>query len=259
MKALAVITILLLSMVSSSYAQLHTEIVEYKQGDTVLEGYLAYDQSIQGKRPGILVVHEWDGLGQYAKMRADMLAKLGYVAFAADIYGKGIRPTKTEDKAAQAGIYRANRQLMRARAQAGLDQLLKSNLVNPQKVAAIGYCFGGGVVLELARSGAPLAGIVSFHGNLDTPNPQDAVNIKGQVLILHGGSDPYVGPEQVTAFQKEMTEAHANWQMVVYGGAVHGFTNSNNGDDPSKGVAYNPQADNRSWIEMQNFFDGIFK
>jgi dienelactone hydrolase len=259
MKALAVIAIILLGMVSNGYAQLHTEIVEYKQGETVLEGYLAYDQSIQGKRPGILVVHEWDGLGQYAKMRADMLAKLGYVAFAADIYGKGIRPTKPEDKAAQAGIYRGNRQLMRARAQAGLDQLLKSNLVDPQKVAAIGYCFGGGVVLELARSGAPLAGVVSFHGNLDTPNPQDANNINGQVLVLHGGSDPYVDSDQVTAFEKEMTDAHINWQMVVYGGAAHGFTNSNNGDDPSKGVAYNQQADKRSWIEMQNFFDRLFK
>ena len=259
MKALSIIAIMLLGMVSNSMAQLHNEIVDYKQGDATLEGYLVYDQSIQGKRPGVLVVHEWDGLGNYAKMRADMLARLGYVAFAADIYGKGIRPIKTEDKAAQAGIYRSDRALMRARAQAGLDQLLKSSLVDPLKVAAIGYCFGGGVVLELARSGAPLAGVVSFHGNLDTPNPQDANNIKCQVLALHGGSDPYVTSDQVQAFQKEMTDAHVNWQMVEYGGAVHGFTNSNNGDDPSKGVAYNAQADKRSWQEMQYFFDSLFK
>jgi len=259
MKALLFIPMIVCGLAANSKAQLHTEIVEYKQGDTALEGYLAYDQSIQGKRPGILVVHEWDGLGDYAKMRANMLAQLGYVAFAADIYGKGVRPTTTEQKSAQAGIYRSDRKLMRARAQAGLDELLKNKLVDPQKVAAIGYCFGGGVVLELARSGAPLAGAVSFHGNLDTPNLQDANNIKGQVLALHGGSDPYVGPEQVQAFEKEMSDAKVDWKLVVFGGAVHGFTNPNNGSDPAKGVAYNEKADKGSWRDMQEFFDNIFK
>jgi dienelactone hydrolase len=240
-------------------AQLHTETVIYKQDTTTLEGYLAYDQSIQGIRPGVLVVHEWNGLGDYVKMRADSLAKLGHVAFCADIYGKGVRPTTQDEMSKQAGFYRSNRPLMRARAKAGLDELLKNKLVDPKRIAVIGYCFGGGVALELARSGANIAGAVSFHGNLDTPNPDDAKNIKCRVLVLHGGNDPYVTRDNVNALWDEMTKAGVDWQMVVYSGAVHGFTNPANGSDPSKGVAYNEKADHRSWEEMRRFFNDIFK
>jgi dienelactone hydrolase len=239
--------------------KIHTETIEYKQDTTILEGYLAYDQTLQGPRPGIIIVHEWNGLGDYVKMRAEQLAKMGYVAFAIDIYGKGVRPKTQEESAAQATYYRNNRPLMRARAQAGLDLLSKNRLVDPTRIAAIGYCFGGGVVLELARSGADVAGIVSFHGNLDTPNTDDAKNIKGKVLVCHGGSDPYVTRDKVEAFQDEMTKAGVDWRMVMYGGAVHGFTNSANGTDPSKGLAYNKDADMRSWDEMKRFFDEIFK
>jgi len=148
---------------------------------------------------------------------------------------------------------------MRARAKAGLDQLLKNKLVDPKKIAVIGYCFGGGVALELARSGANIAGAVSFHGNLDTPNPDDAKNIKCRVLVLHGGNDPYVTRDNVNALWDEMTKAGVDWQMVVYSGAVHGFTNPANGSDLSKGVAYNEKADHRSWDEMRRFFNDIFK
>jgi dienelactone hydrolase len=249
----------ILIMAFQAQAQLHTETVEYKQGSTTLEGYLAYDQSIQGMRPGVLIVHEWNGLGDYVKMRADSLAKLGYVAFCADIYGKGVRPTTPDEMAKQAGIYRSDRPLMRARAVAGLDELRKNKLVDPKRIAAIGYCFGGGVVLELARSGAEIAGVVSFHGNLDTPNPQDAQNIKCRVLAMHGGDDPFVKREQVNAFWDEMTKANVDWQLVVYNEAVHGFTNPANGNDPSKGAAYNDKADHRSWEEMRRFFNDIFK
>lgn len=238
---------------------IRTEVVEYQQGDTVLEGYLAYDDTLEGQRPGVLVVHAWKGLGEYEKQRARQLAELGYVAFAADIYGKGVRPQTNEEAGTQAGIYRADRQLLRDRANAGLQVLQQHELTLPEKVAAIGYCFGGGTVLELARSGAPVAGVVSFHGNLDTPNPEDAKNIQGKVLVLHGADDPLVDNEQVQAFVREMQEAEANWQLVMYGEAVHSFTDPNAGDDPSKGTAYNAEADKRSWEAMKNFFGEIFE
>ncbi len=244
---------------SGTQAALRTQVVEYKQGNTTLEGYLAFDDAFSGKRPGVMVVHEWTGLGDYAKQRANQLAKLGYVAFAADIYGKGIRPNNPKDAAAQATIYRQDRPLMRDRAKAGLAVLQQNPLVDPQRIAAIGYCFGGGTVLELARSGAPVAGVVSFHGNLDTPKAEDAKNIKGKVLVLHGADDPYVPQEQVSAFAKEMDAANVDWQMVTYGETVHSFTNPEAGNDPTKGVAYNAKADRRSWGAMKQFFAELFQ
>jgi len=242
----------------AAWAEIKTQVVEYKQGDTVLEGYLAYDDAITTPRPGVLVVHTWTGVGDYVKQRTEQLAAEGYIAFAADIYGKGIRPNNPTDAAAQAKIYRSDRQLMRDRAQAGLTVLKNHPLSIDSQLAAIGYCFGGGVSLELARSGAPVAGVVSFHGNLDTPNPAAAQNIKGKVLVLHGASDPYVPPEQVAAFEKEMTTANVDWQLIAYGGAVHSFTEPAAGNDKSKGAAYDRQADVRSWAAMKQFFAEIF-
>lgn len=239
-------------------AAIQTRVIEYKQGNTVLSGYLAYDDALQGQQPGVMVVHEWTGLGDYVKERTRQLAELGYVAFAADIYGKGVRPQTPEAAAAQAKIYRDNRQLMRDRAQAGLAVLKQQPQVDPQKVAAIGYCFGGGTVLELARSGADLAGVVSFHGNLDTPQPKDAQQIKAKVLVLHGAADPLVPEAQVSAFTEEMAAAAVDWQLVAYGGAVHSFTNPDAGDDASDGVAYNARADRRSWADMRQFFAELF-
>jgi dienelactone hydrolase len=240
-------------------AKVRTETVTYRQGDTVLEGYLAWDDARRGRRPGVMVVHEWTGIGPYVQKRARQLASLGYVAFAADIYGKGVRPTTPKAAAAEAGKYRGDRALMRARARAGLDWLRGHRLVDPRRIAAIGYCFGGGVVLELARSGAPVAGVVSFHGNLDTPNPADARAIRGKVLVLHGADDPHVPPAQIAAFQQEMRQAGVDWQMVFYGGAVHSFTNPASGDDPKRGVAYNAAADRRSWAAMRAFFDEVLR
>ena len=239
-------------------AAVRTQTVEYKQGDTVLEGYLAYDDSFNGQRPGVLIVHDWTGVGPYVKKRAEQIAALGYVGFAADIYGKGIRPKDAKEASAQAGIYRADRKLMRERAQAGLVELRKFKFVDPRRIAAMGYCFGGGVVLELARSGADIEGVVSFHGTLDTPNPQDAQNIKAKVLVCHGADDPYVKPEQVLAFQNEMRAARVDWQMMIYGNAVHAFTIPGSGNDPSTGAAYNEKADKRSWELMKSFFKEIF-
>ncbi|HTZ11896.1 MAG TPA: dienelactone hydrolase family protein [Candidatus Margulisiibacteriota bacterium] len=250
--------IFILASYSGADAAIHTETIEYKQADNTLEGYLAYDDAIKDKVPGVLIIHEWTGLGPYVKRRAEQVAALGYVAFAADIYGKGVRPKDAKEAAFQAGIYRANRQLMRERARAGLEQLEKFKFVDAQHIAAMGYCFGGGVALELARSGATLRGVVSFHGNLDTPSPQDARNIKARVLILHGADDPFVTKEQVAAFQDEMRNAGVDWQMIFYGGAVHSFTNPDSGDDLSKGIAYNKEADLRSWEAMKGFFKEIF-
>ena len=239
-------------------AKIKTETVEYKQGNSALEGYLAYDDSMNGKKPGIIIVHQWLGLQDYEKMRAEQLAGLGYVAFAADIYGKGVRPSNAKDGAATMQIYRADRKLMRARAQAALDQLKKYNFVDPKRLAVMGYCFGGEVALELARSGADVIGTISFHGLLDTPNLDDAKNIKGRVLVLHGADDSNVLPQQVLTFQDEMRKAGVDWMFVSYGNAVHAFTILSAGNDNSKGSAYNKKADERSWEEMKRFFKDIF-
>lgn len=240
-------------------AAVKSRIVEYRQGNTVLEGYLAWDDATTASRPGVLIVHEWTGLGPYVKQRAEMLAKLGYLAFAADIYGKGIRPATPAEAGKTAAIYKADRPLMRARVRAGLDQLLKQKLVDPQRIAAIGYCFGGTTVLELARDGADIRGVVSFHGGLATPTPQDARNIKAKVLALHGADDPFVKADEVAAFQNEMRKGGVDWQFTSYGNAVHSFTNPDAGNDNAKGAAYNEKADRRSWEAMKQFFGEIFK
>jgi len=251
-------TLLVLVMQPHVYAAVKSQVVEYRDGDTVLEGYLAYDEAIKEKVPVVLIVHEWTGLGSYMKKRAEQIAGLGYAAFAIDIYGKGIRPVNAQDAAKQAAMYRQDRQLMRRRALAGLEEAKKFSFVDAKRIAAIGYCFGGGVVLEMARSGADLKGAVSFHGNLDTPHPEDAKSIKAKILICHGADDPYTTPDQVVAFENEMRAAHVDWQLNIYGNAVHSFTNPDSGNDPAKGVAYNRQADMRSWEAMKAFFKEIF-
>ena len=244
---------------NEAQAALRTEVVGYKHGDAVLEGYLAYYDAIKVKRPGVIVVHEWWGLNPYVKMRAEQLAKLDYIAFAIDMYGKGVRAKDPKEVGTLSGIDRGNRPLMRARANSGLEVLRNHALVDTNRIAAIGYCFGGTTVLEMARSGAELVGVVSFHGGLSTPNPSDAKNIKGKVLVLHGADDPAVPPDQVIAFQDEMRKAGVDWQMVSYAGAVHSFTNPEAGNDPSRDAAYNEKADKRSWEAMKQFFAEVFK
>ena len=242
---------------STGYAAMKTETIDYKQGDTALEGYLAYDDATQDKRPGVLVVHDWMGNGEFSKKKAEDLVKLGYVAFAADIYGKGVRPKDRTEAAAQAGTYKKDRPLLRSRVQAALDVLKKQPNVDLAKISAIGFCFGGTTVLELARSGADVAGVVTFHGGLDSPTPEDAKNIKGKVLVLHGADDNGVNKD-VPAFQDEMRNGKVDWEMISYGGAVHSFTNPAAGNDNSKGAAYNEKADKRSWQAMKDFFGEIF-
>lgn len=243
----------------ASNAAMHTETVDYKEGDTTLEGFVAYDDAIQGPRPGILVVHQWMGLTDYEKMRAEMLAKLGYVAFCADIYGKGVRPKNTQEAGQQAGKYKRDRQLLRARVNAGLAALRQQPQIDQKRVGAIGYCFGGTTAIELARSGADIAGIVSFHGGLDSPTPADGKNIKCKVLVCHGADDPFSSPQDIAAFENEMRHGGVDWQLIKYGGAVHSFTQPSAGNDNSKGAAYNAKADKRSWEAMTQFFNELFK
>jgi len=253
------VTLMALAYVAVARAQLHTKLVEYRDGDTTLEGYSSYDDSIiKGKRPGVLVVHQWMGLTDYEKGRADMLAKLGYNVFCVDIYGKGMRPKDAKEAGTLSGKYKADRDLLRRRVNAGLAVLEQDPLTDTKKVAAIGYCFGGTTVLELARSGADIAGVVCFHGTLDSPKPEDGKNIKCKVLVLHGADDTYTSAKDMAAFQDEMRKAKVDWQLVLYGGAVHSFTEKDAGNDPTKGAAYNEAADRRSWEEMKSFFAEIF-
>ncbi|HEY6226518.1 MAG TPA: dienelactone hydrolase family protein [Verrucomicrobiae bacterium] len=248
-----------MAVLISARADIVTKSVEYKEGDTTLEGFVAYDNSVKNSRPGVLIVHQWKGLGDYEKMRAEMLAKMGYVAFACDIYGKGVRPASMQEAGAQAGKYKGDRALLRKRVKAGLETLLKQQGVDAKRVAAIGYCFGGTTALELARSGADVAGVVSFHGGLGTPTPEDAKNIKCKVLACHGADDPNVPPAEVAGFEKEMRDGKIDWQLIAYGNAVHSFTDKSAGNDNSKGAAYNEKADRRSWEAMKDLFAEIFK
>lgn len=242
-----------------AFAKLETRLVDYQQGDVTLQGYLASDTQFKGKRPGVLVVHEWMGLNDNAKRRANMLAAMGYIAFAADIYGKGVRPKDGSEAAKMSSGYKANPELLRARVIAGLNTLKAQKNVATDKIAAIGFCFGGTTVLELARSGTPLNGVVSFHGGLASKAELDQPGIiHTKVLALHGADDPYVKHDEVDGFIKEMQKAKADWELVYLGNAVHGFSVLDAGDNTASGYAYSAQADKRAWQDMQDFLKEIF-
>jgi dienelactone hydrolase len=240
--------------VAPAAAAVKSEPVAYKQDTASLEGLLVYETAGKGKLPGIVLVPDWMGMTDLAKQYGERVAKLGYVVLVADIYGKNVRPKDMKEASATSGIYKNDRALMRARAKAALEQLLKSPRVDASRTAAMGFCFGGGVALELARSGADLDAVVTFHGSLDTPHPEDAKNIKAKVLVLHGADDPFVPQDQVKAFEDEMRAAKTDWSLVKYGNAVHAYTNPGAGNDPSKGMAYNPEAEKRSFRAMQDFY-----
>jgi dienelactone hydrolase len=233
--------------------------VEYKAGDTLCQGYMAADAAAKGPRPAVLVIHDWMGVTDRTREKCQEIAKLGYVAFAPDIYGKGVRPADSKAASGQAGQYKTDRKLLRERAAAGLAELQKVPGVAKEKIAAIGFCFGGTTALELGRAGAELAGIVSFHGGLDSPNPQDGKNFKAKVLVLHGADDPFVKEPDIKAFISELNTGKVDWQMISYGDAVHSFSEPAAGTDKSKGAAYNEKAARRSWQAMQDFFGEIFQ
>jgi dienelactone hydrolase len=237
---------------------LKSRTVEYGAGPVVMEGYVAYDEAKKGPRPAILIVHDWMGLGKFTRDKADELARQGYVAFAVDVYGKGVRPKNREEAAREATKLKKDYKELRARIRAGFDKLAAMPEVNAKKIVVMGYCFGGTTSLELARSGAPVAGTVSFHGGLSTPAPADRGTIKGRVLVLHGADDPFVPPAEVQAFKDEMQKAGVGWAMESYANAVHSFTNPAAGNDNSKGAAYNAEADRQSWKAFQKFLGEVF-
>jgi len=249
----------------SARSSIVTRAVEYDHNGVKLEGYLAYDDSKtkDGKLPGVLIVHEWWGLSDYERGRAVQLAKLGYVAFALDMYGKGILASDPKAAGILTGPFRG-KPLMAERAQAGLDQLLGTGLVDPARVAAIGYCFGGSTVQALAYTGAPLAGIVSFHGGLIPASAEVAARIKAKILICHGALDPSLKREEIDAYIKSLDDGKVDYEFTQYAGALHAFTNpeadAHAAANPGmKGfVAYSPSADHRSWADMQVFFNEIF-
>ena len=242
----------------STQARLVEEIQVYKIKDQEFEGFVAYDTRFKNKLPGVLVVHDWMGITDRTRDEVRSLAKSGHVAFAADIYGKNLRPKDPKEAGSLAGKYKADRKLFREHLNAALEALKNHKAANPSKLTAIGFCFGGTGVLELARSGAPVVGVVSFHGGLDAPNPQDAKNIKGRVLALHGAIDPFVKEEDLKAFELEMQNANVDYQLVKYGGAVHSFTNKSAGSDIKTGSAYNEMTDRRSRLAMEQFFKELF-
>jgi dienelactone hydrolase len=237
-----------------SQIKVKTKPVEYKHGDTVLKGMLSYDPLLKSIRPGVLVIHDQWGLNPFIIERIEELAKLGYIAFAADMFGNGLVESDKKKVKKLTEPFYEDRVLMRERVSAALEILMQSNKLDKMKVAAIGYGFGGTAVLELARGGVELRGFVSFYGKLDTPNPDDALNIKGSVLIIYGADDANITPESIDNFQKEMKRANVDWQIYIYGNAVSAFSDTKTGDDKSTGIAYNYWADKRSWEALKSFF-----
>lgn len=238
------------------------ETVEYKFQDVTMKGYLAYDGGIQDKRPGALVVHEWWGMNDYARRRARMLAELGYTALAVDMYGDGKQAMHPDDAKKFSSEVSKNFDVSKGRFLAAMDFLKRQGTVDPDRVAAIGYCFGGGVVLNMARQGIDLKGVASFHGSLTAAKAAQPGQVKAKVLVLHGGEDQFIPPEQIEAFKQEMKSAGADFRFISYPGALHSFT-SPEADELGKrfgmAIAYHPEADQKSWDELKGFLKTIFK
>lgn len=245
---------------AASAPQLVGKTVEYSAEGVVMKGYLTYDENIKGRRPGVLVVHEWWGLNDYARKRARMLAELGYAALALDMYG-GKVATHPSDAQKFAAEIRGNFDLAKARFLAGMDFLKAQAVVDPARIAAIGYCFGGGIVLNMVREGVDLKGVVSFHGGLAPVKPAQKGAVKAKVLVLNGGADTFVPQEQIAAFQEEMEAAGVDYQFISYPGALHAFTNPD-ADAVAKEfdmkIGYHEDADKKSWKEMKKFLKEIF-
>lgn len=261
MSARIAFTIISLIFIFEASAEVITREVSYKQGDTVLKGFVAYDDSVEGKRPGILVVHEWWGHNAYARKRARMLAELGYTALAVDMYGDGKTADHPDDAGKFSSAIGSNLPLAKARYDAALDVLKQQYTVEEDKIAAIGYCFGGGILLNMARMGTDIDGVVSYHGSVATNSPAKQGDIKTRIRVFNGADDPFVKAEQIEAFKKEMEAAGADYRLVNYPGAVHSFTNPDADTFGKKfdlPLAYDKHADMDSWQQTQEFFHEIF-
>jgi dienelactone hydrolase len=236
-----------------------SETVSYGHEGVDLEAYVAYDEQRTGSRPAILIAHEWFGISDHEREAARQLAHSGYLAFAADLYGVRNRPQTTEEAARMATEYRAgDRHLLRGRVSAALTEMKKHPQARKGATGALGFCFGGTAVLELARSGAETRGVVSFHGGLAPSTASRSPKVHAAVLALHGADDPFVPAAEVAAFQEEMRSRAVDWQLVFYGGAVHSFTNPKAGSDPSQGLAYEPRSAARAWQAALAFFEERF-
>jgi dienelactone hydrolase len=252
-----VVAILVIGWTVAGEAVLKGEAVNYQQGGTKLQGYLVYEDSFQAQRPGVLVVHEWWGLNEHAKKKAEELAKEGYIALAVDMFGEGKTTTHPKEAGEWATAVRENKQLRKDRFMAGYEMLRKHPLVLKDQIAAIGYCFGGAVVLTMAQEGADLKGVVSFHGALPQEKTEPG-KVKAKVLVCHGADDPLITREQIQQFQDNMRAAGADWQFMVYGGAKHSFTNPAADKVGIPALAYNKIVDQRSWDLMVLFFEEVF-
>jgi dienelactone hydrolase len=253
-------TILLTMLVVAAvplHAAITTEPVEYKSGDATLKGFVVYDDATTEKRPGVLVVHEWWGLNDYAKMRAEMLAKAGYVALALDMYGDGKTTEHPQEAGEWAGAIGKNQELARGRFMAAYDLLRARPQTDPDRIAAIGYCFGGSVVLNMALGGADLDAVVSFHGGL--PQTPFEADVKAKILVCHGGADALTTQEQFDTFEKNLAATNADWEINIYGGAKHSFTNPTADAHGVPQLAYNEHADKRSWQAMLAFLEEAFE
>jgi dienelactone hydrolase len=260
-KVIVTLFVLFAAAAGTAQAKIVGEAVQYKVGDTTFKGYLAYDNRSKKKRPGILVVHEWWGQNEYARTRARDLAKLGYVALSLDMYGDGKVASHPKEAGAFAGQVKQNMPAAKERFLAARKVLIEHSLTDPNRIGAVGYCFGGGIVLEMARMGVDLDGVVSFHGSLGTANPARKGEVKAKVLVLHGASDPFVKPEQIQAFKKEMSNAGVDYRFIEYPNAKHAFTNpaaTENGKKFGIPLEYNKSADRKSWKEMKKFLKKIF-
>jgi len=243
---------------SPGNADVKTRELEYRQGETVLQGFIAWDDAARGKRPGVLVVHEWWGHNEHARNQARRLAEAGYVGLALDMFGKGKVATHPQDAQAFVNEVTKDPAVLAARFNAALEQLKRDPHVDTTRIAAIGYCFGGAVVLDLARAGAPLGAVVTFHGALATKTPAQSGKVKARVLVLTGGADPFVPPEQVEAFKREMQAAGGRFEVISYPGAKHGFTNPDAAKYGMPQLAYDADADRQSWTAMLKLFKEVF-
>jgi len=253
-----IFALIMLAMCQISYAKMHKEEVIYKDGDTQLKGYLFWEDSFDGTRPGIMVVHEWWGLNDYALLRAEMLAETGYVAFAADMYGDAKNTMHAKDAKAWMTQITSNIDNLTRRAKLGIDILKKQDNVDQEKIAAIGYCFGGAAVMQLAYTGLDIKAVGSFHGSLPVATDEQAKKIKAKVYVAHGASDPMIPKERVVKFNEVLNKNGVDWEMNIYGGAKHAFTNPYADGYGLKALGYSPNADRRSWLRLLGFLDAIF-